>query len=147
MIASSKSCYNRLDGPYVRKIKGNNLGLRNNWHTDSCDSITIIIPLTEFTGDNGCTQLLLPLSNYKEGLSHVPVPGSNINISNNNKCKVVNFVGSQPLIMNGEVVQRQSTNTTNKDRDDLLFKIVILYIITIFNFDEHIPTIIPNLII
>lgn len=119
--------YRRLDGPYIRRIKAGtrykDTMLRDDWHVDSFRSITIIIPLTEFTKDNGSTQLVLPLSNYKEGLSFAH-GCTNIDIYDG-KCQIVNFIGEpfQPLIMNGQVVHRQSENITNKDRDALIFQI------------------------
>lgn len=116
-----------LDGPYDRKIVANskrdNELLRGDWHVDSHSSITIIIPLTEFTINNGSTQLKLPVDPYMPMAEKYGQSTDDVKLDT----EIVHFIGSpyKPLLMNGMVTHRQSTNITDKDRDALVMTVDI----------------------
>ena len=111
-----KSVRRGLDGPYGRTVQANtkygSFQLRDDWHQDSYDSITIIVPLTKFTEKNGSTQLILPAP---RGIPLSDTYNHNEHIDQ----EIVHFIGAtyQPLIMNRMTFHRQSENITDTDRD------------------------------
>lgn len=107
-----------MDTPFVKTIPPHtdygDFMLRSDWHVDSYNSITVIIPLVQFTVENGCTQLKLPATfDIPMGLSYKEYKEIYMKNEQYTEPKICNFLGEpfKPLLMNGLVYHRQSANT------------------------------------
>ena len=122
------TCERGVNGPYTRRIHPHtNYGdfhLRDDWHTDSYNSLTLIIPITQFTMNNGCTQLLSK-NNGATQLRSNNNGATQLLSKNNGEDEIIHFLGEpfKPLIMNGSTLHRQSANNTDFNRDALVLQI------------------------
>jgi|SRR5579872_3855510 len=84
-----------------------------NWHTDSFDAISLIIPLTPFTWANGCSEICVG--------SHL-VPWNQRDENNHEKAYFVAEVG-QPLLLHSLCLHRRRHNATSEDRVALITQV------------------------